>query len=52
MRFYMLGDLNNDDSSCYDKTEGCTLRNVIIRRCHKEQAQRLLNKINEDLNKI
>lgn len=52
MRFYILGDLGRDDSSCYDRIEGRTLCNVTIRRCHKEQAQRLLDKINEDLNKI
>ena len=52
MRFFILGSLNDDYLRCFDKREGRSLSNTRIRLSQRSQAERLLDKINEDLNKI
>lgn len=52
MRFYILGSLNEDYLRCYDRANERSLSNVRISSSQRNQAERLIDKINKDLNKI
>lgn len=52
MRFFISGVVSDDDLRCYDRLKGRCINELRIRRYNRKENMDLLDKINEDLNKI
>lgn len=52
MRFYISGVSSDDDLRCFDQLKGNLVNKIRINRLHRMEVGNLVDKINEDLDKI
>lgn len=52
MRFYISGVSSDDDLRCFDQLKVNLVNKIRINRLHRMEVENLVDKINEDLDKI